>query len=751
MKNEKKIELLAPGGDLDSIKAAILAGADAVYCGLDKFNARNRAVNIDFNDLMKIINLAHEHNCQVFLTMNIVITTGEIVTIINLLNKLVNTGIDALIVQDLGLFYLISTYFKNIPVHASTQLTTHNKGQISIAKMLGANRVNLCRELNLDEIKDLSSYAHNEDLATEVFVHGSNCIGFSGLCYFSSVMAGNSGNRGRCSQPCRDKFTTTSSGFNFPFNLKDNSAFFDIKNLAEAGVDSFKIEGRIKKYHYVHSVVKTWRQQLQYFYDTGMVGKDNADLFRVFNRDFSNHLLKGRAHKDAFIDNPRDNSALHRASFFETDDSTSLERAKRELYDEKTEIIEAVGEKINSLALQNTPITIRISGNCGEKLKVLAFTTGEDIVILSRHELSLVAKQKKTVDPMSKQSFLKTFKNLAGLGYAIDNIELSGLVSNLILPFSDIKDLGRNLFAKLNNSHKFQSPIDLPKIKTNKRETITPKLSVILSSKNDLPLLKVSNADFYFQLPSSLNERIDEYLQIFEGRELVPVFPAIIIGKDFEAAEDFLLRLKPNKIISNNLGIAHLANKMKISWLAGPYINVANPYSLKCLKENLSCSGAFISSELSMTQIGSLHAPEDFETCYSIFHPSLLFTSKHCLFQSVTGCHKENMDDTCLKDCQKVATATGVNGKTLHIEKKSGNYPSLYDESSFLNSAIVKNIQNKFHRFFIDISKHKEFSKMEKINLLDLFQKLLDGEDDADKKIKGITGKISCSQYKTGF
>jgi putative protease len=195
---KRKIELLAPGGDIDSIKAAIAAGADAIYCGLNKFNARNRATNIDLEDLNGIINLAHENNCKVFLTLNIIIVESEFPYLINLLNKIVNTNIDGVIVQDFGLFFILSKYFKNLEIHASTQFTTHNTGQIKFLSRLAVSRVNLSRELNINEIKDLTLTGHENDIATEIFVHGSYCISFSGICYISSVHSGNSGNRGRC-------------------------------------------------------------------------------------------------------------------------------------------------------------------------------------------------------------------------------------------------------------------------------------------------------------------------------------------------------------------------------------------------------------------------------------------------------------------------------------------------------------------------------------------------------------------------
>jgi putative protease len=207
-----KIELLAPGGDIDAIKAAIIAGADAVYCGLDNFNARNRASNISFDELVGTIRLAHQYECQIFLTLNIVILEREFKSLAKLLSKLANTTLDGVIVQDIGMFYILKKYFPTLDIHASTQLTTHNIGQVPFLKKLGASRLNLSRELNLREITAMAAVGHEHDVLTEVFVHGSLCVAFSGLCYSTSASAGNSGNRGRCSQACREEYETTATG-----------------------------------------------------------------------------------------------------------------------------------------------------------------------------------------------------------------------------------------------------------------------------------------------------------------------------------------------------------------------------------------------------------------------------------------------------------------------------------------------------------------------------------------------------------
>ena len=384
---ENNIELLAPGGDTDSIKAAIAAGADAVYCGLDKFNARNRAANISFENLNGILRLAHKKNCRVFLTINILIVESEIPALIRLLNKLINTGIDGVIIQDLGLLYLVSSYFKGLKIHASTQLTTHNQGQIMFLSRLNATRINLCRELNIGEIKTLTAVGHKNNISVEVFVHGSYCICFSGICYLSSAHGGNSGNRGRCSQPCRDQYVTTLAGKIFPLNLKDNSAWSELRELADAGVDSLKIEGRIKKSHYVYTIVDAWRKHLRNFYDQNMLNDDKSALYKVFNRDFSNGFLKGNLHKNMFINNPRDNSAIRLSETYNGSDDENIDKAKGAVYDERTDIINKVENEINRLSIDKAPLEINISGKCGTPLKVSVRTPDTSFEVLSEINL----------------------------------------------------------------------------------------------------------------------------------------------------------------------------------------------------------------------------------------------------------------------------------------------------------------------------------------------------------------------------
>ncbi|HHF3146143.1 TPA: U32 family peptidase [Vibrio diabolicus] len=352
-----QFELLAPGGDLDSIKAAIAAGADAIYCGLDRFNARNRATNLTLDNLNGVLTLAHQHSCKIFLTLNVLILESEIPAIVRLLSQLNTTKIDGVIVQDLGLAYILKHHFPDLDVHASTQLNTHNEGQILFLNQLTASRVNLSRELNIDEIKHLAQFGREHNVMMEVFVHGSYCIGFSGICYISSARNGASGNRGRCSQPCREQYETTKTGNNYPLNMKDNSAFGDLEALADTGVYSLKVEGRIKKSHYVYTVVDNWRQQIDRLCEGLELSEDTTELYTVFNRDFSNAFLQGDFGKAMYIDNPRDHAVKHFSKVYQCQSADDVQAVKKKLYDDKTAIIEKVAEQTKSFDLTSTQVS----------------------------------------------------------------------------------------------------------------------------------------------------------------------------------------------------------------------------------------------------------------------------------------------------------------------------------------------------------------------------------------------------------
>ncbi|MEH6457311.1 MAG: peptidase U32 family protein, partial [Cocleimonas sp.] len=441
----RKIELLAPGGDVEAIKAAVIAGANAVYCGLDKFNARNRASNLSFDELTGVIQLAHKYDCEVFLTVNVVILEQELPTLIKLLNKLVNSGLDGIIVQDLGVFNLVKKYFPSLDIHASTQLTTHNEGQIKFLAKVGASRLNLSRELNIDEIKSLTSLAHEHDVLTEVFVHGALCIAFSGQCYSSSVSVGNSGNRGSCSQACRDEYEPTATGNRFPLNLKDNSAYFDLPQLVEAEVDSLKIEGRIKNAHYVYTVTDTWRKSIDTFVESGKLAPDDSNLHRVFNRDFTNSFLQGNMTKDMFIDNPRDHSVTHAVEKSSAKTVIQIQEVKDGLFVKKDQLGEELAEKIKYLSIAKQPLRMKFSGQLNEPLQ-LTMTIGDSTPDFSKdykvHSLKSESTLRATKELAINQIVIeKRFKNFASDDYNVQDLDCSDLGDDLSIPFKELTAL----------------------------------------------------------------------------------------------------------------------------------------------------------------------------------------------------------------------------------------------------------------------------------------------------------------------
>ena len=746
---KRKIELLAPGGDVDAIKAAILAGANAIYCGLDKFNARNRAANISFDDLQGILRLAHKNDCEIFITLNIIILENEIPSLIGLLNKLANTSIDGVIVQDLGMLYLLSRYFKGLKIHASTQMTTHNEGQIRFLSQLNVDRVNLSRELNIHEIKALSAVGHQNNILTEVFVHGSNCISFSGLCYISSVHSANSGNRGRCSQPCRDRYMTTTEGKDYPLNLKDNSAWIDLKALYDAGVYSLKIEGRIKKSDYVYTVVNSWRKHIQRFYQQNDINTDNSLLYKVFNRDFSNTFLKGDINKEMFIDNPRDHSIKHLSEIKKYASDEKLEAAQLELYREKDEIKASVENKIKQLSAEKAPIAISISGECGSALKIAVKTPDTSFVVQS--EVNLVDKGTQA---LNREVVLKRLKALNDTEYYIDELELKQIQGELYLPFKELTSLTKRILFILNGSKERVEPISVPILKRQKAEDIKPTLSVLISSPEDVSLCEDSRATFYFQLPNSMKHECAEYIDLFTKKsEFVPWFPPVIIGEDYEAAIEFLKAVKPKRLVANNTGIAYEASKHGVEWIAGPQLNLVNSYSLLCLKEELNCSGAFISNEINKNQIRTIKQPEDFELHYSIYHPIVLMTSRQCLFHQVTGCEKYKIDEACIQSCAKSSSITNLKKEALIIEKSKGNYHHIYNELNFLNTDIPADLPNTFSSFLVDLRDIKTETKIEvdKSRLIQLFENHLKGDVDSKEELQQAIHLTTHTQYKKGI
>jgi len=295
-----KVELLSPAGDFETALAAFEAGADAIYCGLRDFSARAFASNFSFEELKRIVAYARARGRKVYVTFNTVIDEDALDAAVETLSKLEAAGPDALIVQDLGVARLCRRHFPSLAIHASTQLVAHNLEGVLAMKDIGFTRVVLARELSLAEIASISRRCGGMEL--ECFIHGALCYSISGLCLFSAMEKDRSGNRGKCAYCCRMDMSGggergTEFGLNkaaHPFSMKDLRLGEDARRLAEAGVASLKIEGRMKSRIYVASVTRYYRQLL----DGGAHGPDAvtpADLETVFSRRTTKLYFDGPA------------------------------------------------------------------------------------------------------------------------------------------------------------------------------------------------------------------------------------------------------------------------------------------------------------------------------------------------------------------------------------------------------------------------------------------------------------------------
>lgn len=289
-----RTELLAPAGDLDAAYAAFHHGADAIYLGLQRFSARAEAANFSPGDLGEIVGFAHAATPRrsVFVAFNTLVEDHELDEAIETLALLDVTGVDAVIIQDLGIARLARTYFPRLELHASTQLAIHNVAGAVAARELGFKRVTLARELML---KEMAAIVRDGGLDVEVFIHGALCYSYSGLCLYSSMLRGRSGNRGRCSYPCRDTFGQAKA---YPFSMKDLALTGDVVKLREAGVFSFKIEGRKKSALYVAAVTQYYRKLLDARLAVSEKQALEEEIKTVFSRPWTNLYLHSHRNRD---------------------------------------------------------------------------------------------------------------------------------------------------------------------------------------------------------------------------------------------------------------------------------------------------------------------------------------------------------------------------------------------------------------------------------------------------------------------
>ena len=475
----KKVELLAPAKDKYTAFEAINSGADAIYMGAVKFGAR-QAVGNSLEDIKEVVDYAHKFYVKVHVTINTILTDDELKQAKELIYKLYEIGVDAIIVQDMGVFELaLNGELPPIALHASTQCNNRTLEKAKFFDDLGISRVILARELSINQIKEI---CENLKAEVETFVHGALCVSYSGQCYLSHYIGGRSANRGECAQACRKKYSLVDEKGNYLakdkylLSMRDFNASKYLKNLIDAGVKSFKIEGRLKDSNYVKNVVAFYRKEIDKFAQKTSSGKVILDfepnVKKSFNRGFTDYFLVER--KKCFnFESPKSlGEKIGKVTkvgknYFETDTKIELNPQDGLCFDGFGCLVNKVeGKKIYPNKMDNIKLGIMIFRNHDAKFEKLLENSKTKRKILANIEFSkgilkIIDEDKNLVQinvlneevpnnsEKMKENFVKQLQKTGDSDFLIENIKINSELP--FIPISQINELRRNLLDELMN------------------------------------------------------------------------------------------------------------------------------------------------------------------------------------------------------------------------------------------------------------------------------------------------------------
>ena len=499
----KKVELLSPSGDYNSLVSAIMAGADAVYLGGKNYGARAFSSNFSNEEIVEAINFAHLYGVKVYVTVNTLVYDNEVEEFLNYIEFLHKNNVDAVIMQDIGMVDLVRKVYPNLEIHASTQMHIHNLEGAKLLEKLGVKRVVLARETSLEVIKQIKE---NTNLEIEIFVHGALCICSSGQCLMSSLIKNRSGNRGKCAGNCRLKYDlvdTNKKKVNndqYLLSTKDLCTIEYLKELIDIGVDSIKIEGRMKREEYVFLVTSLYRKMI----DTNKVElEDIKELKKIYNRKFTKGFIFGEKNND-IVNQYRPNHMgieigkvintdekyvtikltdyLHQEDgirILSNDDSGFIvnyiyknKKLVKEAYKgdiikiplkDKVKINYIVLKttdyiQINSIkeSLKNIKRKVIINGKIIIKtLKNVIFTISDGVNSVSI--ISDFQVQKSINKPLKKEDILKQMSKLGDTVYEFDNLDID-MDDDCFILISDLNKLRRDIIDKLNEKRLYKIP-----------------------------------------------------------------------------------------------------------------------------------------------------------------------------------------------------------------------------------------------------------------------------------------------------
>lgn len=424
----RDVEILAPAGSMECLRVAVAAGADAIYLGGTKFGARAYAQNLSEEDLVQAIEYVHIHGRKIYMTVNTLLKDRELNELYAYLLPYYKAGLDGVIVQDIGAVKFIGEYFPEMPVHASTQMTITNTLGADFLKRYGITRVVPARELSLKEIRDMKKQT---GLEMECFVHGALCYCYSGQCLLSSMIGGRSGNRGQCAQPCRLPYQTEGKKPADLMSLKDLCTIDILPELIDAGIDSFKIEGRMKQPEYVYTVVKMYRKYADQYLKLQKEGKGKSS-YHVSEADkrelLATYQRRGYCEGYYYQHNGKDMVSLKRPK--NGRDGSAEEKPWQDI---------KVQEKINGILTLSVGNRAKLTVSCGD---VTVECIGQEVQ----------AAQKQPLDPARIE---KQMRKTGNTEFTFDNLEIL-VEGNVFLPMQALNELRREGIEELTEQIQMQ-------------------------------------------------------------------------------------------------------------------------------------------------------------------------------------------------------------------------------------------------------------------------------------------------------
>ena len=599
------MELLAPAGSMEALRAAVCNGADAVYLGADTFNARINARNFSAADLQEAVVYCHVRGVKVHLTLNTLVLDREMPRAAELIRLAASCGVDAFIVQDLGMVSLCRQLAPDVPIHASTQMSIHSLEGVMEAAALGCSRVVLARELPAEEIAHICKRSPVE---IEVFVHGALCMCYSGQCYLSSVIGRRSGNRGQCAQPCRlpygyGRFEST----RYPLSLKDNCLAGELDELRRMGVASIKIEGRMKRPEYVAIVTRAYRTVLN---GGRLMPSDLQELETAFSRQgFTDGYFRGQTGSDMF------------GRRQEGEDTADLFASARATYEQGEP--QRIGVRFYAMIHRGQPARLAVEDPDGN----LCRTYGP-------------VPEQAVYRSLTAQDLEQQLKKTGGTPYLCTAVR-SSLDPDLMLPASAINAMRRDVIAELTAKRGRAAPARLNAYDEPPRyDGIAgePQLTIAVRTAGQITSRMLSMKPTVLYVPlSELAEHPDLPQRVSVETQLAAILPRVIwsgelapIARQLRTVYEMGVR----QVLAGNLGQLHIARAAGFAVRGDFGLNIVNSRAMRYLREQ-GLDSQLLSFELTLPQIRDISKAVPAELL--IYGRLPLMLMENCVMKNRTG------------------------------------------------------------------------------------------------------------------